>query len=49
MVRQLYIRQAMQYAEDQPGIDKAIWRGYAVPTSAPVLTVPSTSSNRRRA
>jgi peptide/nickel transport system substrate-binding protein len=40
-VRQLYIRQAMQYAEDQPGIDKAIWRGYAVPTSGPVPTVPS--------
>jgi peptide/nickel transport system substrate-binding protein len=41
LVRQLYIRQAMQYAEDQPGIDKAIWRGYAVPTSGPVPTVPS--------
>jgi peptide/nickel transport system substrate-binding protein len=41
MVRQLYIRQAMQYAEDQPGIDKAIWRGYATPTSGPVPTVPS--------
>jgi len=41
LVRQLYIRQAMQYAENQPGIDKAIWRGYAVPTSGPVPTVPS--------
>jgi peptide/nickel transport system substrate-binding protein len=40
LVRQLYIRQAMQYAEDQPGIDKAIWRGYATPVSGPVPTVP---------
>ena len=31
LVRQLYIRQALQYAEDQLGIDKAIWRGYADP------------------
>ena len=40
MVRQLYIRQALQYAIDQPGISKAIWRGYAIPTSGPVPTVP---------
>jgi peptide/nickel transport system substrate-binding protein len=41
LVRQLYIRQAMQYAEDQPGIAKAIWRGYATPTSGPVPSEPS--------
>jgi peptide/nickel transport system substrate-binding protein len=41
LVRQLYIRQAMQYAEDQPGISKEIWRGYATPVSGPVPTVPS--------
>jgi peptide/nickel transport system substrate-binding protein len=41
LVRQLYIRQALQYAQDQPGISKGIWRGYAVPTSGPVPTVPS--------
>jgi len=41
LVRQLYIRQAMQYAEDQPGISKAIWRGYATPVSGPVPTVPA--------
>jgi peptide/nickel transport system substrate-binding protein len=41
LVRQLYIRQALQYAMDQPGIDKAIWRGYAVPTSGAVPTVPA--------
>ena len=31
-VRQLYVRQALQSVLDQPGIDKAIYRGYAVPT-----------------
>ena len=38
MVRQLYIRQAMQSIVDQPGISKAIWRGYATPTSGPAPT-----------
>jgi peptide/nickel transport system substrate-binding protein len=42
MVRQLYIRQAMQSVIDQPGISKAIWRGYATPTSGPA---PTTVSN----
>jgi len=41
MVRQLYIRQAMQYAMNQPGISKALWRGYSNPGSGPVPTVPS--------
>jgi peptide/nickel transport system substrate-binding protein len=41
LVRQLYIRQAMQYAEDQPGISKEIWRGYATPDAGPVPTVPT--------
>jgi peptide/nickel transport system substrate-binding protein len=41
LVRQLYIRQALQYAMDQPGIDASIWRGYAVPTSGPIPVVPS--------
>jgi peptide/nickel transport system substrate-binding protein len=41
LIRQLYIRQALQYAMDQPGIDAAIWRGYAVPTSGPAPVVPS--------
>jgi peptide/nickel transport system substrate-binding protein len=40
LVRQLYIRQALQYAMDQPGIDKAIWRGYAIPGSGPVPADP---------
>ena len=41
LVRQLYIRQALQYAVDQTGISKAIWRGYAVPDAGAVPTVPS--------
>jgi len=41
LVRQLYIRQALQYAVDQPGISKAIWRGYATPTSGAIPTVPA--------
>ena len=35
MIRQLYIRQALQEFMDQPGIIKAIWRGYAIPGSGP--------------
>jgi peptide/nickel transport system substrate-binding protein len=42
MVRQLYIRQAVQGVIDQLGISKAIWRGYATPTSGPA---PTTVSN----
>jgi peptide/nickel transport system substrate-binding protein len=40
MVRQLYIRQALQEVMDQPGIIKAIWRGYAIPTSGPTPNSP---------
>jgi peptide/nickel transport system substrate-binding protein len=40
MVRQLYIRQALQSVFDQPGIDKAIFRGYAVPNSGPSPNLP---------
>jgi len=40
IVRQLYIRQAMQSAFDQPGIIKAIYRGYAVPASGPAPNAP---------
>jgi peptide/nickel transport system substrate-binding protein len=41
LVRQLYIRQALQYAVDQVGISKAIWRGYATPDAGAVPTVPA--------
>jgi peptide/nickel transport system substrate-binding protein len=40
MVRQLYMRQALQSVFDQPGIDKAIFRGYAVPNSGPAPNTP---------
>ena len=42
LVRQLYIRQALQEVMDQPGIDTAIWRGYSFPTAGPVPTTPAT-------
>jgi peptide/nickel transport system substrate-binding protein len=38
--KQLYARAALQETFDQPGIDKAIYRGYSVPTSGGVPTVP---------
>jgi peptide/nickel transport system substrate-binding protein len=40
MVRQLYIRQALQEVFDQPGIIKSIWRGYAIPSSGPAPNSP---------
>ena len=40
MVRQLYMRQALQEVFDQPGIGKAIYRGYAIPGSGPVPSAP---------
>ncbi len=43
MVRQLYIRQAVQMSIDQLGISKAIWRGYASPVSGPAPTTPKNS------
>jgi peptide/nickel transport system substrate-binding protein len=39
--RQLYVRQALQELVDQPGIDKAVYRGYAYPTSGGVPSRPS--------
>ena len=35
LVRQLYIRQALQDVMDQPGLDKAISADIATPTSGP--------------
>jgi ABC-type transport system substrate-binding protein len=40
VVRQLYIRQALQEVFDQPGIIKAVYRGYAIPTSGPAPNAP---------
>jgi len=38
--RQLYFRQALMYVNDQTGISKAIYRGYAYPTTGPVPPEP---------
>jgi peptide/nickel transport system substrate-binding protein len=38
--KQLYIREALQETVDQNGIDEAIWRGYAYPTSGPIPNQP---------
>ena len=40
IVRQLYVRQALQEAFDQLGIIKALYRGYGVPTSGPAPNSP---------
>jgi peptide/nickel transport system substrate-binding protein len=40
MVRQLYIRQALQEVFDQPGIISAIYRGYGLPSSGPAPNSP---------
>jgi peptide/nickel transport system substrate-binding protein len=42
MIRQLYIRQALQELVDQPAMVNAIWHGYAFPTSGPVPNAPAT-------
>jgi peptide/nickel transport system substrate-binding protein len=41
LVRQLYIRQALQMSMDQPGIDKAIYNGYASPGAGPIPMYPA--------
>jgi peptide/nickel transport system substrate-binding protein len=38
--KQLYIRQALQSVVNQVGIDNAIYRGYSVPTSGGVPSIP---------
>jgi peptide/nickel transport system substrate-binding protein len=41
MFKQLYFRQALMYANDQVGISKVIYRGYAYPTTGPVPPQPA--------
>jgi peptide/nickel transport system substrate-binding protein len=41
--RQLYFRQALQYAIDQPAIIKNVDKGYGVPTYGPVPVYPKNS------
>jgi len=43
MLRQLYIRQAMQYLIDQKGYIKAFLKGNGVPTNGPAPTQPPSS------
>jgi peptide/nickel transport system substrate-binding protein len=43
MFGQLYFRQALMYVNDQDGIAKAIYRGYAYPTTGPVPAEPPNS------
>ncbi len=38
--RQLYVRQALQYLENQAGMDATVFRGYAVPGSGGVPDTP---------
>lgn len=39
--KQLYFRQALMYVNDQVGISKEIYRGYAYPTTGPVPPEPA--------
>jgi peptide/nickel transport system substrate-binding protein len=41
LFKQLYIRQALEYVNDQLGISKAEWRGYAYPNTGPAPDEPS--------
>jgi peptide/nickel transport system substrate-binding protein len=38
--KQLYVRQALAYVTDQEGMDRAIYRGYAYPTTGPIPPKP---------
>ena len=40
-LKQLYFRQALMYIDDQEGMSKAIYRGYAYPTTGPVPPKPA--------
>jgi peptide/nickel transport system substrate-binding protein len=41
VLKQLYFRQALMYVNDQVGISKVIYRGYAYPTTGPVPPEPA--------
>jgi peptide/nickel transport system substrate-binding protein len=43
LFKQLYIRQALEYANDQEGISKAVWRGYAYPNTGIAPAEPTTN------
>ena len=39
--KQLYVRQAFEYLDDQSGMAKSIYRGYGYPTTGPAPTKPN--------
>ena len=43
LFKQLYIRQALEYVNDQEGIAKAVWRGYAYPNTGVAPAEPTTN------
>jgi peptide/nickel transport system substrate-binding protein len=43
LFKQLYIRQALAYVDDQEGISKAVYRGYAYPNTGPAPAQPTTN------
>jgi len=43
LFKQLYIRQALEYVDDQEGISKAVYRGYAYPNTGPAPAEPTTN------
>jgi peptide/nickel transport system substrate-binding protein len=43
LFKQLYIRQALAYVNDQEGISKAVWRGYAYPNTGIAPAEPTTN------
>jgi peptide/nickel transport system substrate-binding protein len=43
LFKQLYIRQALEDVDDQQGISKAVYRGYAYPNSGPAPAEPTTT------
>jgi peptide/nickel transport system substrate-binding protein len=43
LFKQLYIRQALEYVDDQEGISKAVYRGYAYPNTGPAPAQPTTN------
>jgi peptide/nickel transport system substrate-binding protein len=43
LFKQLYIRQALEYVDDQEGISKSVYRGYAYPNTGPAPAEPTTN------
>jgi peptide/nickel transport system substrate-binding protein len=41
LFKQLYLRQALEYVDDQEGVSKAVYRGYAYPNTGPAPAEPA--------